>query len=524
MDSADARGKVFISYSRFDTDFADEITLALSDKGFEPLLDRKDIDSAEKWRDRLETLIASCDTVVFLVTKNSAQSKICSWEVDEAAKQGKRMIPVLPFPLGNFEVPARLADLNYIHFYKDPKIPGSGFYDGVIKLERALSIDLEWLRQQTRLTERAREWAWTGSHDRLLRGDALGEAVKWLDRTPAGVTVDPKLRAFLDKSEQAERLRLAEVANRIKEREEALRKLSRRTMMGLGAAGVLTAAAGGLAWWGNDAERRFRLARARAVAAEAQSIERAIAAAAARTDLLGQILAYAAAPGEIALDGEVGGTSPYTNAVVNALQDRDTSVIQGLLQAGEGVRVRTHGIQRPYLSTDINGGLYIQRQDAVWRKKALCISVDGLADGGKRPTNVHRDADLWTDFLRRCGFEVQTIQNPTSKQFTRALDDLTTFSPLSAAAGAATADPSMPGAIIQDRQPTTFAAVVYSGIGFEKDGWAALGFADTQIIDGEEVPTLTNDVGLRKIQQQLRTRAALSLFVIDTNFKSLKKA
>ena len=38
------RLKVFVSYARADVDFADQLVLALQDKGFEPKIDRHDID------------------------------------------------------------------------------------------------------------------------------------------------------------------------------------------------------------------------------------------------------------------------------------------------------------------------------------------------------------------------------------------------------------------------------------------------------------------------------------------------
>ena len=55
--------------------------------------------------------------------------------------------------------PKALSELNWIPFYAEPAIPGSGFYYGVKRLMEALSIDLDWLRAQTRYSERALEWA-----------------------------------------------------------------------------------------------------------------------------------------------------------------------------------------------------------------------------------------------------------------------------------------------------------------------------------------------------------------------------
>ena len=78
--------KVFVSYSRTDVEFADQLVLALQDRGFEPILDRHDMSGGENWRERLGKLILSADAVTFILTAKSAASEICAWEVDEAAR------------------------------------------------------------------------------------------------------------------------------------------------------------------------------------------------------------------------------------------------------------------------------------------------------------------------------------------------------------------------------------------------------------------------------------------------------
>src|SRR6478672_8206523 len=91
-DSPD-RGKlrVFIFYSRDDANFADQLEAALDTCGFETSIDRHGIPGGEEWKRRLGTLISEADTVVFVLTPTSARSPICSWEVDEAERLGKRI-------------------------------------------------------------------------------------------------------------------------------------------------------------------------------------------------------------------------------------------------------------------------------------------------------------------------------------------------------------------------------------------------------------------------------------------------
>lgn len=87
--------RVFISYSRSDVDFADQLSEALQLHDFEVTLDRHAIAGAEDWESRLGDLITQADTVVFVLSPDSAASSTCAWEIEEAARQSKRLIPVM---------------------------------------------------------------------------------------------------------------------------------------------------------------------------------------------------------------------------------------------------------------------------------------------------------------------------------------------------------------------------------------------------------------------------------------------
>jgi len=91
---------VFISYSRDDLAFADQLFAALKLYGFDPTIDRHGISGGEAWQERLGALILEADTVVFVLSPSSARSEMCAWEVEEATRLGKRILPVLPQALG----------------------------------------------------------------------------------------------------------------------------------------------------------------------------------------------------------------------------------------------------------------------------------------------------------------------------------------------------------------------------------------------------------------------------------------
>ena len=233
-DSPD-RGKlrVFISYSRDDLDFADQLDAALNAYGFECIIDRHGISGGEDWKRRLGNLISEADTVVFVLSPTSARSEICDWEVEEAARLGKRILPVNCRPLEGASPPPRLRDLNYIFFYEDPKVPGSGFGTGLAKLVAALNTDFDWLREHTRYLQRATEWDRGGRPaNRLLSGNDIAEAKAWAARRPKNAPEPTALHLdFIRASEEeaearssAQRKQLEAMAAAQAERETALHK------------------------------------------------------------------------------------------------------------------------------------------------------------------------------------------------------------------------------------------------------------------------------------------------------------
>ena len=134
---------------------------------------------------RLGALIRDADTIVFVLSPSSARSPICAWEVEEAFRLGKRILPVLCRSLEGANPPPQLAALSYVYFYAEPKSRGSGFGSGLAQLVSALNMDLEWLREHTRYLQRATEWD-QGSRPahRLLFGPDITTAKAWAVRRP----------------------------------------------------------------------------------------------------------------------------------------------------------------------------------------------------------------------------------------------------------------------------------------------------------------------------------------------------
>src|SRR5262249_42496165 len=176
-------------------------------------------------------MISEADTVVFVLSPDSARSEICFHEVEEAVRLGKRILPVNCRPLTGVSAPQRLQNLNYIFFHAEPKAPGSGFGTGLANLIAALNTDFEWLREHTRYLQRAIDWDTGGrSANRLLSGNDIHEAKAWVARRPksapepTGLHLD-FIRASEDEMEarsNEQRKQLAAMAAAQSEREIAL--------------------------------------------------------------------------------------------------------------------------------------------------------------------------------------------------------------------------------------------------------------------------------------------------------------
>jgi WD40 repeat protein len=211
--------KVFISYSRADATLADELVDALEYYGaFNVTIDRHSIVEGEDWKKRLGALIADADTVVFVLSPDSATSDICNWEVECAAALSKRIIPVLGAQLGSHPAPEKLAALNYVRFDE-----GRSFMAGVKALVRALETDLEWLREHTRLLVRAMEWDHAGRvENRMLSGGDIAEAKAWAAKRPKGAPEPTGLHLdYIRASEDAESARMSAERKRLADMEAA---------------------------------------------------------------------------------------------------------------------------------------------------------------------------------------------------------------------------------------------------------------------------------------------------------------
>jgi WD40 repeat protein len=188
--------RLFISYSRANAVAADAIVAALEAENFEVSIDRRSLPYGEEWQNQLLEMIRAADTVVWLVSPASNDSDWCKWELGRCTELSKRVVPVRIEPLD----PARLPpDLRKIHI-----LPAEGIYQSardLPKLVETLNTDYAWLKESTRLADRARQWSAKGSAPALLLGGAaLVDAEKWSNNRPLRAEPSKEILDYLHAS------------------------------------------------------------------------------------------------------------------------------------------------------------------------------------------------------------------------------------------------------------------------------------------------------------------------------------
>src|SRR5262249_16602413 len=141
---------------------------------------------------------------VFVVSPEAVRSKQCRWEVDETHARSKRLLPVTYKAVADADIPEKLRRLQFVPFDQ-----GRGMLHSLPRLTEALRVDLDWIREHTRIGEIAARWqARNRPESLLLRGDDLAAAKSWvLARKADAPEITELQRAFLNAGEEAEAVR-----------------------------------------------------------------------------------------------------------------------------------------------------------------------------------------------------------------------------------------------------------------------------------------------------------------------------
>lgn len=214
-----AKTRVFLSYSRHDQDMADWLRKELDAAGIEVFRDIDNTLPGEEWWSRLTDLITLADGVVFLMSARASASKVCAQEVEYARSLNKRIFPAVIEAVDWQAVPEGLARIHSVFF-----IDVADRHLALAALVSALLTDIVWVRQHTRLLDRARQWQANGrSPDELLTGAALESAEQWLTHSPLSAQPATSLhQEYVKAARDAER---AEQERLLRESEEQRRTL-----------------------------------------------------------------------------------------------------------------------------------------------------------------------------------------------------------------------------------------------------------------------------------------------------------
>src|SRR5215208_6795513 len=169
---------VFISYAREDQDFVRRLQDALEAHKRNTWIDWKDIPLTAKWKQEVFSAIDNADSFAAVISPDFIVSKPCKDELDHAAQNHKRMVPLWHRDVDDEEVPPDLASHQYVYLRQD-----DDFEDSFERLLKALDTDMEWVHDHTRLLVRAKEWESKGrDSSMLLRERELREAEEWQAR------------------------------------------------------------------------------------------------------------------------------------------------------------------------------------------------------------------------------------------------------------------------------------------------------------------------------------------------------
>ncbi len=175
--------KVFISYSRKNKDFVQKLNEALNAADISTWVDWEGIPLSADWMAEITAAIEGADAFLFIITPDSLASKVCIEELELGLKYNKKLVPILHLePPKEIEMPASIAKTNWVYLR-----PEKDEFDATIpKLVEAINTDLDWVRQHTRILQRAKEWDTKSRNNSfLLQGADLEDGERWVTESTA---------------------------------------------------------------------------------------------------------------------------------------------------------------------------------------------------------------------------------------------------------------------------------------------------------------------------------------------------
>jgi hypothetical protein len=135
----EAAAQIFLSYAREDKAEVERLYQKLSDAGFEPWIDTKDILPGEQWKSSIQKAIRRSDFFLACLSKNSVSKR--GWiqkEIKGALDMWEEKLDsdiyLIPVRLEDCEVPERLRDFQWVDLFEE---------DGWTRLVEAIQVGME---------------------------------------------------------------------------------------------------------------------------------------------------------------------------------------------------------------------------------------------------------------------------------------------------------------------------------------------------------------------------------------------
>ena len=110
---------IFVSYTHADSEFVNQLINELSDLNVRFLVDRLELKVGDNIKSAVDSMIDRADSIIFVVSKSSAESNWARKELEQALSRKKRLLPVV---LDREVIPEPLSGLYYADFSESSEI------------------------------------------------------------------------------------------------------------------------------------------------------------------------------------------------------------------------------------------------------------------------------------------------------------------------------------------------------------------------------------------------------------------
>ncbi|MDQ3821420.1 MAG: toll/interleukin-1 receptor domain-containing protein [Acidobacteriota bacterium] len=126
-----AEQHVFISYSRLDSEFVDQLTETLRHEGIAVWRDTENIQPGTNWQREIEDALSKAAALLYVASKNAAESSWMQNELSVISQREIKIIPLILDDIGAQRLPLFLRQIQWVDFR-------TGFHRNIYRLLDAL--------------------------------------------------------------------------------------------------------------------------------------------------------------------------------------------------------------------------------------------------------------------------------------------------------------------------------------------------------------------------------------------------